>query len=709
MEYDKFYKEQFFRNDVFNLEYDNIHDKEEEDIKRDVKRMEIKKKLKEKRKLKDVNALKGMDTDDLQKEIEKLKESYDKMKNVESDKVDLIMNNTEKLLYKGRLLNNYFSDKKNERGIPHFSLESEGDIGAKEIIDFKPLRKEEQARRYYDRCCCLKCRKKFNKHLVYARFWCLFLVDNQLFDNFSLLIIILNTIFILISDPRDNDNIANTSDQYFLYWYTFECILKIIAYGFVMTENAYLKDYWNCLDFFVVFVGWISWILERTMNGKKISGLAGLRAFRILRPLKTVKSVKGLRKLVIALLASISHLAETTIVLFFFFIIFDIAGVQMWQGLFLRRCMSLNYGYLISLNEKKTMCTYDSDCSEYNTNGNKYICVKAYRNPNNGVINFDNVLYGFVTVFVIVTLEGWAEIYVFVSRTFKDKIQINPIIIFAYFHFFVMIGGFYLINLFLAVTNSEFEKIEVTRKELIGKKSFYLLIKSRYDLKEKAKQEKKKKERALKNKNLTKSGESLRELYFKVDEEAFHITKNKRDIPIVYQTVKDMYIMTNNNPEELYTIEEMIDEEETHLCKDIKKQQKEIDRLIDEKKKEEKNSSKKRKDRKSNEHNLRTSRQSSINTSNSIDKKVLHDDKNEEKKKKEKEKQNEIQKKEEIIYKDAIEISINGAQKYLKVEMIIFQQHVNQQQQKNMNVFTTENNIRQKIENKEIEKFIQGQ
>jgi hypothetical protein len=43
MEYDKFYKEQFFKNDVFNFEYDNIHDREEEEIKKDVARMEIKK------------------------------------------------------------------------------------------------------------------------------------------------------------------------------------------------------------------------------------------------------------------------------------------------------------------------------------------------------------------------------------------------------------------------------------------------------------------------------------------------------------------------------------------------------------------------------------------------------------------------------------------------------------------------------------------
>ena len=700
MEYDKFYKEQFFKNDVFDLDYDEEHDKEDEDIKKEVKKMEFKKKLKEKRKLKEVNILKGLNTTELQKEIDTIRQEYDKLKNSQSEKINLIMNNTETLLYKGRLLNNYFNDKKNEKGIPHFSYVSEADKGAKEIIDFKPLRKEEQARRYYDRCCCLKCRKNFNKRLVYARFWCLFLVDNQIFDNFSLLIIILNTIFILISDPKDNNNIANKTDEYFLYWYTLECILKIIAYGFVLTENAYLKDYWNCLDFFVVFVGWISWILEKTMNGTKISGLAGLRAFRILRPLKTVKSVKGLRKLVIALLASISHLAETTIVLFFFFLIFAIAGVQMWQGLFLKRCMSLNYGYLMSLENKQSMCSNDNDCHKFNRRGSQYICVKGYRNPRNGVVNFDNVLYGFVTIFIMVTLEGWTNIYNFISRTFKDKIKLNPIIIFLYFHGFVIIGGFYLINLFLAVTNSEFEKVEVTRKELIGKKSFYQLIKSRYDLKEKEKQEKKKKERELKNKNLTKSVESLRELYFKVDDESYHIKKNKRDIPIIYQTVKDMYIMTNNNPEELYIIGEMIDDEETHLCKDIKKQQKEIDRLIDEKKKEERKSLKKTKEKKIVNNGRKTST-IIINHKHIYKATNTQDEKKEKEEPQRKVSEKEIPKPLEKIYNDAIEISIIATQKYLKDEMINFQKLISNND--------SLNNLKQKIEKKEMEKFMQGQ
>ncbi len=44
----------------------------------------------------------------------------------------------------------------------------------------------------------------------------------KFFDNFSLLIIILNGIFILISDPRDNDNFVNQTVQYFFLLVSFE-------------------------------------------------------------------------------------------------------------------------------------------------------------------------------------------------------------------------------------------------------------------------------------------------------------------------------------------------------------------------------------------------------------------------------------------------------------------------------------------------------
>jgi len=64
----------------------------------------------------------------------------------------------------------------------------------------------------------------------------------------------------------------------------------------------------------------------------------------------------------------------------------------------------------------------------------------------------------------------------------------------------VYIGAFYLINLFLAVTNSEFEHIEKSRKELNTKKSFYQLIKSYYDPKEKRNKDKRETQKKTQNK-----------------------------------------------------------------------------------------------------------------------------------------------------------------------------------------------------------------
>ena len=52
---------------------------------------------------------------------------------------------------------------------------------------------------------------------------------------------------------------------------------------------------------------------------------------------------------------------------------------------------------------------------------------EEYENRDNiiddNIINFDNVLYGFITVFVIVTLEGWIDIFIYVLEFFKIKFK----------------------------------------------------------------------------------------------------------------------------------------------------------------------------------------------------------------------------------------------------------------------------------------------
>src|SRR5690606_24795861 len=184
------------------------------------------------------------------------------------------------------------------------------------------------------------------------------------------------------------------------------------------------------LDFVVIVLGWISIVLEATISGNSVKGLAGLRAFRILRPLKTVKSIPGLRNLIITIIESIGYLGDIGIVLFFSFLIFSIAGVQMWQGLFLKRCLNSNLGYVVGFQNSSTSCTDDRDCIDFSTPGNHFRCVKTYINPYNDVLNYDNTLNGLLTVYVITTMEGWTDLWSYVNKTFKDDFGINQIIIF---------------------------------------------------------------------------------------------------------------------------------------------------------------------------------------------------------------------------------------------------------------------------------------
>ena len=128
-----------------------------------------------------------------------------------------------------------------------------------------------------------------------------------------------------------------TFELIFQYLYTVEMVIKILGLGFIFGKDAYMKDEWNILDFFIVMMGYVSMILEsgntdalqEDKPGEKTEGggfdVAGLRVFRVARPLKSISSVKGLKILIVAVLSALPMLKDTILILMFFFIIFSIA------------------------------------------------------------------------------------------------------------------------------------------------------------------------------------------------------------------------------------------------------------------------------------------------------------------------------------------------------------------------------------------------
>jgi voltage-dependent calcium channel L type alpha-1F len=93
----------------------------------------------------------------------------------------------------------------------------------------------------------------------------------------------------------------------------------------------------------------------------------------------------------------------------------------------------------------------DLICGGYQECPGGYFCGKSNANPNYGVTNFDNLFYALLCVFQCVTLEGWSDIQ-------RQMQQAMSYIMFIYFVPLVFIGAFFLLNLTLAVINSEFTK-----------------------------------------------------------------------------------------------------------------------------------------------------------------------------------------------------------------------------------------------------------
>ena len=53
--------------------------------------------------------------------------------------------------------------------------------------------------------------------------------------------------------------------------FTGECVMRIVALGFVAHPNAYLRNTWNILDFTIVMIGWVEQLHSVSTQNRFIS------------------------------------------------------------------------------------------------------------------------------------------------------------------------------------------------------------------------------------------------------------------------------------------------------------------------------------------------------------------------------------------------------------------------------------------------------
>ncbi|KAM9319253.1 voltage-dependent L-type calcium channel subunit alpha-1S [Gastrophryne carolinensis] len=293
---------------------------------------------------------------------------------------------------------------------------------------------------------------------------CIRIVEWKAFEVIILLTIFANCVALAIYSPmpEDDTNATNVTlekvEYIFLFIFTIEAFLKIVAYGLILHTDAYLRNGWNILDFTIVSVGLFSMVLEQISKLQGITpgkgsgfNVKALRAFRVLRPLRLVSGVPSLQVVLNSIIKAMVPLLHIAVLVLFMIIIYAIVGKELFSGKMHKTCYYINTDVLATVeNEKPAPCSTTGQGRQCTINGSE--CRGWWPGPNNGITHFDNFGFAMLTVYQCITMEGWTEVLYWVNDAIGNEWP------WIYFVSLILLGSFFVLNLVLGVLSGEFTK-----------------------------------------------------------------------------------------------------------------------------------------------------------------------------------------------------------------------------------------------------------
>ncbi|XP_065351464.1 muscle calcium channel subunit alpha-1 isoform X1 [Cloeon dipterum] len=277
---------------------------------------------------------------------------------------------------------------------------------------------------------------------------CIDIVEWKPFEYMILLTIFANCVALAVYTPYPNSD-SNVTNSYlekieyiFLVVFTLECVMKIIAYGFMMHQGSYLRNGWNLLDFTIVVIG----VISTTLSSLNLNlDVKALRAFRVLRPLRLVSGVPSLQVVLNSILRAMVPLLHIALLVLFVIIIYAIIGLELFSGKLHKTCVNNVTGEEMDI---------PHPCGDggFQCMTIGMVCRDGWDGPNWGITNFDNFGLAMLTVFQCVTLEGWTDVLYNIQDAMGSSWQ------WIYFISMVILGAFFVMNLILGVLSGEFSK-----------------------------------------------------------------------------------------------------------------------------------------------------------------------------------------------------------------------------------------------------------
>lgn len=207
---------------------------------------------------------------------------------------------------------------------------------------------------------------------------------SKYFEYFIFFLIILNAILLGLetypSIYQKHGKTLEIIDKVIVYIFVVELILRFIS---TKPKISFIKDGWNIFDSFIILVS----LLPTN------SAFSVLRIFRVLRIMLLITRIKRLRVLINALFNIIPSVSYIILLLIIMIYIYSIIGVHLFSDVAPR---------------------YFSDLSR-----------------------------AFITLFSVITLEGWFDIYLEISDYYSWA--------WIYFVSYILFGTFIVLNLFVGI------------------------------------------------------------------------------------------------------------------------------------------------------------------------------------------------------------------------------------------------------------------
>eukprot|EP00347_Sterkiella_histriomuscorum_P013361 403365010 len=273
-------------------------------------------------------------------------------------------------------------------------------------------------------------------------------VTNSKFDYFIIIVILISSVQLALENPLNDPNgqlqfALNQIDVITTSVFSLESFLKILAFGLIINGRpSYLRNPWNMLDFIIIIFSIISLT-------PLVGNIQVIKVLRVTRPLRLISRNKGLKVAVKALAKAIPSIANVTIITLLFFLIFGIIATSYFKGkFFFCNTTGITLPNILVINQK-------------------WECINAGGTWMNSQYGFDNILDSVQTMFQMSSTSGWSTVmYSGIAATEIDYVMVNKNNVYwvLFFIFFIIVGGFFLLNLFVGVVISTFNR----EKDKIG-------------------------------------------------------------------------------------------------------------------------------------------------------------------------------------------------------------------------------------------------